>query len=251
MDRSISVYTGTACVGNPGEPGGWGAVIIGCDGTEHELNGGEKHTTPSKIEITGVLGALAFVEEHYSENGELNMIIYSNSKYIVKGASEWAEGWKRNNWCKADGGRVLYTPLWEQILDYKERYNIVFLYAPNTGSSETAYASRSRDLAKQAARDAAEEYSFPEPAGCDGQAQPSFSAIFEKAGRLWELLTAEQQLNLISEYISGGDVTELAARNNFISDAFKSADVKKAFAVTAALEAGRYAIRKLLGSVSD
>ena len=43
--------------------------------------------------------------------------IYSDSSYVVNGITKgWAEGWKANNWRKADKKPALNPDLWDKLL---------------------------------------------------------------------------------------------------------------------------------------
>ena len=260
-NESIKIYTGTVCVGNPGEPGGWGAVIVLPDGEEEEIQGAEKHTTQSKIAMASVIRSLNFVKEQYAQDGDVSVILYSDSKYIVKGAMEWAEGWKRNNWCKADGSKAQNISQWEEILDYKSELNVVFLFAPVSGDG--GYRERCEELAKDAVRSVSESYNLAS-AGLDedsgsgsGSGYPSkkptqtFAACFDKAEALWDWLSPEQQHYLILEHLKDGDVAGLAAKQNFIADAFVLPDVKRAFVITVGLKAGAYAANLIIEHLAE
>mgnify|MGYP006226570095 FL=1 len=61
----ICAYTDGACSGNPG-PGGWGVIITATKDKniikKIELNGGEKHTTNNRMELTAAINALNALE---------------------------------------------------------------------------------------------------------------------------------------------------------------------------------------------
>ena len=91
----VEIFTDGACSGNPG-PGGWG-TILRCNGVEKELSGGEAETTNNRMELLAVINGLEAL------NRKCKVKIYSDSSYVVNGITKgWAEGWKANNWRKAD-----------------------------------------------------------------------------------------------------------------------------------------------------
>ena len=107
--KIIRIYTDGACRGNPG-PGGWGALILK-DNEEIKLNGGQNDTTNNQMELTAVIKALDF----FSESSELE--IFTDSKYVMDGITEYIKKWKVNGWKTASKKPVKNSDLWKQ-LDY-------------------------------------------------------------------------------------------------------------------------------------
>lgn len=107
-DSVITIYTDGSCLGNPG-PGGWAAVVD--DGTSrHKLSGGSSETTNNRMELTGVISALEFLDSPRS------VIIHSDSKYVVDAINKgWLENWKRTGWHLASGGEVKNPDLWQRL----------------------------------------------------------------------------------------------------------------------------------------
>jgi len=101
------VFTDGACLGNPG-PGGYAAVVT-VAGEEQIIVGRDPSTTNNKMEMTAAIKALEAVPS------SLPIIIYSDSQYVIKGATQWLRGWKAKGWRKADGKPVLNQDLWLEI----------------------------------------------------------------------------------------------------------------------------------------
>ena len=59
--KTVTIYTDGACSGNPG-PGGWGAILM-YGPHRKEMSGGEGQTTNNRMELTGVITALAALKE--------------------------------------------------------------------------------------------------------------------------------------------------------------------------------------------
>ena len=105
--KIIRIYTDGACRGNPG-PGGWGALIL--KGNEEiKLNGGQNDTTNNQMELTAVIKALDF----FSESSELE--IFTDSKYVMDGITEYIKKWKVNGWKTASKKPVKNSDLWKQL----------------------------------------------------------------------------------------------------------------------------------------
>ena len=103
----IKVYTDGACKGNPGI-GGWGAIIMQGEKTI-ELFGGENETTNNRMELMAVIMALKKIPTN------LELTIYTDSKYVQKGISEWIKNWKVNNWRSSNKKPVKNKDLWVEL----------------------------------------------------------------------------------------------------------------------------------------
>ena len=90
MTARIEIFTDGACSGNPGV-GGWG-VLLRYKDIEKELSGGEKETTNNRMELTAVIEALKALKTR------CNITLYTDSKYVMSGITEWLKNWKKNNW---------------------------------------------------------------------------------------------------------------------------------------------------------
>ena len=104
----ITIYTDGACKGNPG-PGGW-AAILSYNGEEKELSGGEAQTTNNRMEMTAVLRALQALKKDHC-----NLQIFTDSKYVMNGMTQWLPGWRAKNFRRSNGKPVLNADLWEAL----------------------------------------------------------------------------------------------------------------------------------------
>ena len=106
-DIIIDVYTDGACFGNPG-PGGW-AFIYYFDNLRYEISGGCKNTTNNRMELFAVIKAL---ENTYRFE---KIRIFSDSKYVVDGATKWIIKWRKNNWHNSKKLQIKNFDLWSRI----------------------------------------------------------------------------------------------------------------------------------------
>ncbi|MEM6850693.1 MAG: ribonuclease HI [Pseudomonadota bacterium] len=106
---SVEAYTDGACSGNPG-PGGWGVLLLK-DGVEEELKGGAADTTNNRMELQAVIEAL----KNAGPAGALT--IYTDSKYVKDGVTQWMANWKRNGWRTAAKKPVKNQDLWKALDD--------------------------------------------------------------------------------------------------------------------------------------
>lgn len=109
--QSIVIFTDGACSGNPG-PGGWGSIISTPDGQIEELGGGERSTTNNRMEMTAAIRALALIQPVETQN----IILYTDSTYVIRGITQWVHGWRQRGWKNAEGKDVANRELWEEML---------------------------------------------------------------------------------------------------------------------------------------
>jgi ribonuclease HI len=105
--RTVIIYTDGACSGNPG-PGGWGSVLM-YRGHRRELSGGEADTTNNRMEMMAVIQALETLKR------PCNITLHTDSTYVMKGMTQWLEGWKKRNWRTAAKKPVKNVELWQRL----------------------------------------------------------------------------------------------------------------------------------------
>ena len=114
---NITVYTDGACSGNPG-PGGWGVLIVTDSSESIELNGGEKHTTNNRMELTAAIEAL----KHFKQSTKLT--IFTDSVYVKEGISSWLNNWKARGWKTASKKPVKNEDLWKELDEQNQIHDV-------------------------------------------------------------------------------------------------------------------------------
>ena len=104
----VEIHTDGACLGNPG-PGGW-AAILEAGGRRRELSGAEPETTNNRMELTAAIEALKALRR------KCDVVLYTDSRYVMQGMTEWMPRWQRKGWRTAAGKAVENRDLWEQLL---------------------------------------------------------------------------------------------------------------------------------------
>lgn len=116
MTKAIEIYTDGACRGNPG-PGGWGALLI-AGKHEKTLHGGELDTTNNRMEMMAAIEALNALKS------SSNVILHTDSKYVMQGITDWMVNWKKRGWKTAARKPVKNKDLWQALDEAVQRHTI-------------------------------------------------------------------------------------------------------------------------------
>jgi len=116
LTKTVEIYTDGACRGNPG-PGGWGVLLIAGE-RRKELYGGEPDTTNNRMELRAAIEALNAL------NGERQVTLHTDSKYVMDGINNWMPGWKKRGWTTAAKKPVKNQDLWRDLDRAASRHDI-------------------------------------------------------------------------------------------------------------------------------
>jgi len=119
----ITIFTDGAAKGNPG-PGGYGAVLLLGDKVL-EIGKGKEPTTNNEMELRAVVEALKQVP-----NGSEKIDLYTDSKYVVEGATGWTFGWMKNGWKTKTGSDVLHKELWQELIEVLKKVKVEWHKVP-------------------------------------------------------------------------------------------------------------------------
>lgn len=139
----IEIFTDGACSGNPG-PGGWG-VILRYRGTEKELSGGAPETTNNRMELTAVIEALKALKR------ECDVVIHTDSRYVMDGVQQWLPNWKQNGWRTSNKkSPVKNVDLWQELDSLLKKHTIRWIWVKgHNGHEENERVDKlARDFAK-------------------------------------------------------------------------------------------------------
>ena len=103
----IKIYTDGSCTSNPGN-GGW-AAIININGKIKKISGNEKNTTNNRMELMAPINALKNI------NSKDPIEIFTDSKYVKNGITEWINTWVLNNWKTSKKEDVKNKDLWLEL----------------------------------------------------------------------------------------------------------------------------------------
>lgn len=105
--KKVELYTDGACRGNPG-PGGWGALLR-YEEQERELYGYQAEATNNQMELMAAIRGLEAL------TAPCEVVLTTDSKYVLQGMTEWMAGWKRKGWRSASGQPVKNQDLWQRL----------------------------------------------------------------------------------------------------------------------------------------
>mgnify|MGYP001353076065 FL=1 len=112
----IKIYTDGSCMSNPGN-GGW-AAIININGEIKKISGNEKNTTNNRMELMAPINALKNI------NSKDPIEIFTDSKYVKNGITEWINTWVLNNWKTSKKENVKNKDLWLELHKLNQSLNV-------------------------------------------------------------------------------------------------------------------------------
>ncbi|MBU2498514.1 MAG: ribonuclease HI [Proteobacteria bacterium] len=115
-DNLVEIYADGACSGNPG-PGGYGALLK-YGGAIKEISGYDPDTTNNRMELMAVIEGLALIKR------PCHIRVMTDSNYVVKGMTEWKDGWIRQRWLNSKKKPVLNRDLWERLIEKSRPHKI-------------------------------------------------------------------------------------------------------------------------------
>lgn len=107
MSQAVEIFTDGACRGNPG-PGGWG-VLLRYGDCEKMLKGGELLTTNNRMELTAAIVALESLKRG------CDVVLTTDSRYLMQGIGSWLADWKRRGWKTAARKPIKNEDLWQRL----------------------------------------------------------------------------------------------------------------------------------------
>ena len=128
MDK-ILIYTDGGCRGNPGI-GGWG-VWLRYGEHEKKLSGAEKDTTNNRMELMAAIKALEEIK-----SSSIHIDLYTDSKYVMNGITQWIVGWKKKNWKTAAKKPVKNVDLWQTLDELNQKHQVSWFWVKGHSGDE-------------------------------------------------------------------------------------------------------------------
>ncbi len=95
--------------------------MIKLNGKEILLKGGEPQTTNNRMELIAVIKGLEAICE------SSKVVIYTDSEYVLKGASEWLANWKKKGFKTSSGKAVKNRDLWEKLDSLLNKHSVKWI----------------------------------------------------------------------------------------------------------------------------
>ena len=112
----IKIYTDGSCLENPGK-GRWAAIIIN-NGEKTKIKGSKENTTNNQMELLAPIMALQKIPIGSK------VLIFTDSKYVKSGITEWIHNWKKNGWKTASKKDVKNKDLWIKLDGLSSSFDI-------------------------------------------------------------------------------------------------------------------------------
>ena len=116
----IKIYTDGSCIENPGN-GGWAAIIF-MNNEKIAITGNKKNTTNNQMELMEAIEALKKIP-----TGQ-KVQVYTDSKYVKLGITEWIEKWSKNNWKTSSKQKVKNLALWTELNEISKKHKIEWFW---------------------------------------------------------------------------------------------------------------------------
>jgi ribonuclease HI len=75
------------------------------------------------MEMQAVIESLKIVKRSNAQ-----IIIYTDSKYVMNGISEWIEGWKKNGWKNSAKKPIKNVDLWQELDEQSSKHDIKWVW---------------------------------------------------------------------------------------------------------------------------
>ena len=137
----IKIYTDGSCLSNPGK-GGWAGIIL-INNKKIEISGAKKDTTNNQMELLAPIESLKKIPKGSKVE------IFTDSKYVKLGITEWINKWKKNNWKTSNKKKVKNIDLWKKLDDLCAKFEVKWTWVKS--HSDNQFNNEVDLLAKKAA----------------------------------------------------------------------------------------------------
>jgi len=122
----VLVHADESCLGNDSSkpsPGGNAALIeapAGDSVARWDFYESSPQTTNNRMALAGAIATLEWIRRQW-KRGRVTYV--SDSQYLVKGMSEWVEGWQARGW-KRKGGALENLELWQKLVQAAAAHDV-------------------------------------------------------------------------------------------------------------------------------
>ena len=134
MDYQL--YTDGGCHNNPG-PGGWAYVIVADDQEIKRRSRAVEDTTNNRMELQSVIEGLNYLHKKLSGGDDCRITIYTDSRYVLLGATEWIQRWVANGWRSSNRKPVKNKDLWIALQAHTQRRPLRWVWVEGHSGNPT------------------------------------------------------------------------------------------------------------------
>lgn len=142
----VIAHTDGACLGNPGR-GGWGVVLEYGEHTKTLSGASVERTTNNRMELTAAIEALKALTR------PCEVIIQTDSEYVVNGINYYLSGWIRNGF-----NGIANTDLWKELADLMKVHTVTGRWVK--GHSNNQHNILADNLATTAAKGRTKDFKW-------------------------------------------------------------------------------------------
>ena len=116
LTNCYEIWTDGSCYNN--FYGGYAGMIVNNSTLKTSyVQGGEYDSSCNRMEIMAALESLKYIKT------KSNIILYTDSKFLINGATKWITSWKKNNF---KNGTIKHIELWKELDKMLKKHNIIW-----------------------------------------------------------------------------------------------------------------------------
>lgn len=141
---AVLVHADESCLGNDSSkpsPGGNAALLearAGDSVARWDFYDFSPQTTNNRMALAGAIATLEWIRRQWKQ---ARVIYVSDSQYLIKGISEWVDGWKARGW-RRKAGPVENVELWQKLDQAREAHEVEWEWVEgHAGHPKNEYAN--------------------------------------------------------------------------------------------------------------
>ena len=147
LQQDLNIYTDGSCVHNGGKRAFGGIGVFFGIGDPRNISecvrfGADVHGAVTN-QATEILACLRAMETAVDKNdANNNIVIHTDSEYVVKSMNVWAYAWSKNGWKNKKGAPVANVANMRRLFDLKRKLRARFVHVPAHGEEPAIKRSR-------------------------------------------------------------------------------------------------------------
>ncbi len=108
---------------------------------QRTMHGGDAETTNNRMELTAAIEALNALKR------PCDVLLHTDSKYVMDGIREWLPNWKKRGWKTASKKPVKNQDLWQALDEARSRHEVTWKWVKgHSGNDGNEEADRLANL---------------------------------------------------------------------------------------------------------